>query len=97
MLFNSPLFIFAFLPLTVGMFYVMAGRTVARALIWLTIASLFFYGWWRPFNILILAPSIALNFAIARFLVRYTDERPRWSAVLFWFGIAFNICFIGYF
>ena len=97
MLFNSPLFIFAFLPLTVGMFYVLAGRNVARALIWLTIASLFFYGWWRPFNILILAPSIALNFAIARFLVRYTDERPRWSAVLFWFGIAFNICFIGYF
>lgn len=97
MLFNSPIFIFAFLPLTVGIFYLFARRNVPRALTWLILASLFFYGYWRPLNILLIAPSIALNYFIARALIARGEEQTEASTLLFWFGIAFNICFLGYF
>ena len=47
MLFSSHIFLFVFLPLTLGGFCLLAqfcGPKPAKAL--LTLASLFFYGWW---------------------------------------------------
>jgi alginate O-acetyltransferase complex protein AlgI len=97
MLFNSPVFIFLFLPLTAGLFYVLANRSLARALALLIVASLLFYGWWRPLNVLLIAPSIAINYLIAQALIARGEEQTRTSTLLFWFGIAFNICFLAYF
>ncbi len=48
MLFNTPQFLFIFLPTTVLGFYLIGGRGYHRiALSWLVGASLFFYGWWN--------------------------------------------------
>ena len=45
MLFQSQVFLLGFLPLTVGLWYGLAARTVARE--WCLLAcSLFFYAWW---------------------------------------------------
>ncbi len=97
MLFNSPIFIFAFLPVTVALFHALSLRSVSRAFLWLTLASLFFYGWWRPLNVLLIAPSIVLNYVAADFIIRRQERRPRAAEAVFWAAIAFNICFIGYF
>jgi alginate O-acetyltransferase complex protein AlgI len=70
MLFNSYAFIFAFLPVTLLGFFGLARRSHWLAATWLTLASLFFYGWWNPAYVGLLAASIAMNFfagvAIAR-------------------------------
>jgi hypothetical protein len=49
MLFNSYIFIFVFLPVTVIGFYAIGYLGYKRfAVSWLVTASLFFYGWWNP-------------------------------------------------
>jgi alginate O-acetyltransferase complex protein AlgI len=97
MLFNSYTFIFAFLPATLSVFYLLGSRSSSRALIWLTIVSLTFYAWWRPINVLLIAPSIVINFCLARALIRVKDSKPGLARVLLLSGIAFNVCFLGYF
>jgi D-alanyl-lipoteichoic acid acyltransferase DltB (MBOAT superfamily) len=99
MLFNSYEFIFAFLPVTVAGFYVLGPRSRALALHWLILASLFFYAWWRPLNVLIIAPSILVNFVLARSLQRLNRDEKHGGAALavLVLGIAFNVAFLGYF
>lgn len=100
MLFNSHEFIFAFLPVTLLGFFLLGGRTRQGALLWLTLASLFFYAWWRPVNVLIIAPSIAVNYVLARVLLRLVAggaERGRAARAVLALGIVFNVCFLGYF
>jgi len=98
-LFNSYEFIFGFLPVAALCFYVIGRCSRAWALRWLVAASLFFYAWWRPINVLIIAPSILINFAIARALskTRLREDRRAASTALLVLGIAFNVAFLGYF
>ena len=97
MLFNSYEFIFLFLPVTAIVFFLLGRSNLPAAKYWLTAASLFFYSWWRPFNLLLIGPSIAINYAIARFMIQAGDEKPLQTRLAFWFGICFNLCFLGYF
>jgi D-alanyl-lipoteichoic acid acyltransferase DltB (MBOAT superfamily) len=98
MLFNSYPFIFSFLPLTLAGFFLLGRGSREWALRWLIAASLFFYAWWRPVNVLIIAPSIIINFFLARTLQRLAREKKsgaaRWVLAV---GIAFNVLFLGYF
>ncbi len=48
MLFNSHIFIFAFLPITLLGFFLLARRGPGPASWWLIAASLVFYSWWNP-------------------------------------------------
>src|ERR1044071_7392293 len=98
MLFNSQEFLFAFLPLTLLGFFLLGRQSRSLALYWLTIASVFFYAWWRAVNVLIIAPSIAINYVLARVLLRLVaGEQPRMGAarVVLALGIVFNVCFLG--
>ncbi len=99
MLFNSYEFIFAFLPATLAGFYVLGTLSRRWSLRWLILASLFFYAWWRPLNVLIIAPSILINFVLARTLQRLArnEQRRRASLAVLVLGLAFNIAFLGYF
>ena len=100
MLFNSYEFIFVFLPATLAGFFLLGRTSRVWALGWLIVASLFFYAWWRPLNVLIIAPSILVNFALARLLLRLRSDPGRDPARRDWFsplGIVFNIAFLGYF
>jgi alginate O-acetyltransferase complex protein AlgI len=69
------------------------------ALRWIIFVSLLFYALWRPLNVLIIAPSIFINFALARTLLRLSEDekRHRTSRLVLLLGIAFNIAFLGYF
>ncbi|MBS0640113.1 MAG: MBOAT family O-acyltransferase [Acetobacteraceae bacterium] len=97
MLFNSYTFIFFFLPVVAAVFWAAGQRSKEMALLWLTAASLLFYAWWRPVNVFLIAPSILVNFALARGLERTRDDRPGLTRLLLVSGIVFNLCFLGYF
>jgi alginate O-acetyltransferase complex protein AlgI len=99
MLFNSYEYILVFLPVTVLVFLALGRHSRPAALGWLILASVFFYAWWRPLNVAIIAPSIAINFALGRVLLGLAGDaaRARRRTAVLALGIAFNVCFLGYF
>ena len=99
MLFNSNEFLLLFLPVTVGGFFVLGTFSRMWALRWLVFASLFFYAWWRPLNVLLIAPSILINFVLARALQRLGESESRRIAArtVLLSGVAFNVAFLGFF
>jgi D-alanyl-lipoteichoic acid acyltransferase DltB (MBOAT superfamily) len=99
MLFNSYLFVLAFLPLTLALFYLFGRYSRESALRWLIFASLVFYAWWRPFNLAIIVPSILVNYGLARALQRLgqKDNSERASRLTLIAGLTFNILLLGYF
>src|SRR5262245_51651006 len=99
MLFNSGEFVFAFLPAAVIGFFLLGAVGQRWALLWLIGVSIFFYAWWRPLNVFIIAPSILINFAIARVieLLNGSGTRPEVTRLVLVLGIAFNIAFLGFF
>jgi alginate O-acetyltransferase complex protein AlgI len=99
MLFNSGEFLFVFLPATLSGFYLLGTISRTSAIRWLILGSLVFYAWWRPINVLIIAPSIVINFALARILLRLSEgeESHRVSRTLLFLGITFNVVFLGIF
>jgi alginate O-acetyltransferase complex protein AlgI len=99
MLFNSYEFIFAFLPTTLAGFFALGSVSRTAALRWIILVSFVFYALWRPVNVALIAPSILINFVIARTLQRLADDekRVRTSRLVLLLGLAFNIAFLGYF
>lgn len=98
MLFNSYHFVFIFLPLTLAGFALLGRLARPRfALTWLIVASIAFYAWWKPLNILIITPSILVNFCLARGILKAGDEHPRTALMLLLLGISGNIVFLSYF
>jgi len=98
-LFHSQLFLCAFLPATWIVFTLLVRTCPAWApLVWLTLASLFFYGWWNPAYLILIGSSIVINFMIGRGIAPQpgtTGRRAhRWLLAA---GIAFNIGLLGYF
>lgn len=101
MLFNSYLFIFAFLPITLVGFDIV-GRLDSRpaVLAWLIGCSVAFYGLWNPLSLAIIAPSMAINYALARRMQSRMAASPSGGRAASWIlaaGVAFNLCFLGYF
>jgi len=66
MLYNSYIFIFLLLPITLLGFHILRKKGHYRLTIsWLIAASLFFYGWWNPIYLGLLVGSILFNYAFA--------------------------------
>lgn len=62
MLFNSLAFIFLFLPVVLAGYFILGRRSSIGAAAWLTLASLFFYGWWNPMYVGLLVLSMVFNY-----------------------------------
>ncbi len=99
MLFNSHEFLLVFLPTTLLGFYLLGSVSRRAAVIWLILLSLLFYGWWRPINVLIIGPSIIINYLLASILLRLNqaDGSRVLSKTMLLLGIAFNVVFLGFF
>jgi alginate O-acetyltransferase complex protein AlgI len=91
-LFSSVEFIFGFLPVTV-LAVMAAGALAGRrgALLVLLVASLAFYGWWKPPYLILLLVSIGANYAMGSILMRSP------SRTLLALVVAFNLGLIAYF
>ncbi len=74
MLFNSWVFLFAFLPVTLAGFFVLGRRSPFAASLWLGLASLFFYGWWSTKALPLLLGSIFVNYGFGIRLSRISRD-----------------------
>lgn len=98
MLFNSQIFLFAFLPITFAVFFLIGAWSTVGARLWLAAASLFFYAWWNPLYLILLLGSAAFNYAIGLRLQAPEGARSAGSRkFLLCLGLAFNILLLGYF
>jgi alginate O-acetyltransferase complex protein AlgI len=92
MLFNSSSFLLYFLPVVVIGFLVLTGLERRRwAGLWLTAASLFFYGFWDARYVPLLLASMLVNYAIGKRL----SARP--SRALLIAAVGANVALLGYF
>ncbi len=96
MLFSSNVFLFVFLP--IGLLgYQLLSRFGSRAVLsWLTLVSLFFYGFWAPAYLLLLGGSILLNYGAALLIVRAAGNPARQSLLLK-IGVCANLLLLMYF
>lgn len=106
MLFNSPEFIFLFLPVALVAYFMLNKRRLTTvANIWLVVTSLFFYSWWNIKYLPLLLVSIIFNYVIGSMLNKITSVNKNNNfrqaivskKVLLIFGILMNIVLLGYF
>lgn len=97
MLFNSYVFIFAFLPVVFAVYCFVRRYPERRwTIAWLVLASLFYYAWWKPEFLLLLLVSVSVNAGFGKALCNGGLSRPVARAVLT-AGIIFNLGLLGYF
>lgn len=88
MLFNSPAFVFLFLPIVLAGFLLLR-KAGSWAIGWLTAASLVFYSVWDPPYVTLILASIGFNFLMGRAIA--TAASNRLSKTLMIAGIGANL------
>src|ERR1700744_3714934 len=96
MLFNSPVFIFVFLPVVLLGYYSLGRRSARAAAGWLTLSSFVFYGWWDPAFVFILSGSILFNFTVS-VVIRAAADQPRRRHLVLAFGITTDLLVLFYY
>jgi len=97
MLFNSYIFLFLFLPITLLGFHLIGKQGRHRvAIAWLVGSSLFFYGWWNPAYLSLLLFSIIFNYSVGISISNIFDGNLSKKAILIT-GIIVNLSLLGYF
>ncbi len=98
MLFNSYVFIFAFLPIVFFIyFYLNKKRLTELSKAFLVFASLFFYSWWNIIYLPLILVSMLFNYAIGKQLSQYNNNIFLSKKSLLFFGIFSNILLLIYF
>lgn len=98
MLFNSFIFIFAFLPITfVIYFYLNKKRLTEASKAFLVFASLFFYSWWNIAYLPIILVSMLINYVFGVSLSKKSEHQRVDKKILLTFGIIANVALLGYF
>jgi alginate O-acetyltransferase complex protein AlgI len=95
MLFTSPVFLFCFLPATLGGFFALR-RLGSNELcvLWLLLASCVFYAWWSASFLIVLLISMTMNYLFGLVIEVSTGARRKALFVLAIFG---NLALLGYF
>ena len=101
MLFNSATYLFAFLPLSLIAFYLLAAVSKDAAKLFLIAASLFFYGWASAKFLPLLVGSVVVNYLLGRLIIQANDREDmarvallRNSGVLVNLGVG-EVLFVG--
>ncbi len=108
MLFNSYLYIFLFLPISIIGYYVLSNKAhMMAAKIWLVIVSLFFYGWWNIKYLSLIIVSAGVNYIISLAMCKIENIKTSQDTQMvakysrqngfFILGIVFNLSLLGYF
>ncbi|CAN7457189.1 MBOAT family O-acyltransferase [Polaromonas sp. LjRoot131] len=92
MLFNSSAFLFVFLPLALGTFYLSRRFWPGSEKYILIFFSLVFYGYWSKTFLVLLVLSIALNWSLAGIVLKLG-----WRRQLLFVGVAANLALLGIF
>lgn len=93
MIFSSLTFLFAYLPLTLAVYFLAPLRW--RNLV-LLLVSLFFYGWGEPVYITIMLLSIFIDYTHGILVEKYraNDKKARWFVGQ---SVVFNLLLLGFF
>jgi len=97
MLFNSYAFLLFFLPATLAGWFAFGRWAGLRwAQVWLVAASLFYYGWWNPWYLILIVGLTLANYGWGRELAgKAFQGLPRgWALAV---GLVVNLCVLGYF
>lgn len=98
MLFNSYVFIFAYLPVVLFGFYWVGKFSHHFASLWLVSASLFFYGWWNAHFVGLLLASTLFNYCAAYLISHRISQQSVKQAKLFLIcTITANLLLLGYY
>ncbi len=92
MLFNSYIFVFAFIPLCLIGFYLLRKKSSTMAKVWLIGLSLWFYGYFNLSYLLIMLFSILFNYAMYMCMMKVKSRKPVMIA-----GIIVNLGVLFYF
>lgn len=93
MLFNSYIFIFIFLPITLLGYYLISHRRAQ--LLFLFLASVFFYAYWSKIYVFLLLLTVALDFYVAKAIFYSTSQRQR--KFLLFTSMSINLSILGFF
>lgn len=100
MLFNSYHFIFVFLPIVWGIYFLINQNNFPHKSMvlsaWLLLASLFFYAWWNPIYVVLLILSVTYNFYIGNYIKKYKSNNLLKKLILY-FGIITNLFLLGFY
>jgi len=96
MIFSSTLFLFIFLPLTLLIYYAIPKKYVMAKNIELLIASLIFYAWGEPKNVLLMLLSIAVNYVFGLLLEKF-DGKKTYRRLVLILSVIFNLGMLFYF
>ena len=96
MLFNSYVFIFAFLPISFFLYFYLNKKSTLLAKSFLVFSSLFFYSWWNIFYLPLILGSMFFNYTLGQKLNTRTQKilTPKITLSL---GILANLSLLGYF
>lgn len=98
MLFNSYLFLFIFLPLCLAGFYLLKEKQATLAKVWLTCFSLWFYGYFNIFYLLIMLASICGNYLIHKEIIKSREkQKNNVDKLLLTLGVSGNLLVLVYF
>ncbi len=75
MLFNSYIFLFGFLPITLIGYQIAAHWHRSAVVLWLSFASLAFYAYWRPAYLILLCASVLFNYTAGTLISRRIPNR----------------------
>lgn len=95
MLFSSTVFLFLFLPITIGIYYGLLRKRGIRN-IFLLGASLIFYGWGEPRFVLLMILCVIMNY-IGGLLVEHYREKQRFAKGVLIGTVAGNLVLLGIF
>ena len=94
MVFSSMTFLFAFLPVVV-LVYMLSPKQMKNAI--LLIASLFFYAWGEPRNILLMLLSIGINYVFGRIIEADRASQSKMRVWNLFFAVLWNVLILGIF
>ncbi len=94
MLFNSYEFVFLYLPITLGVAFLLP----RSALAWLTLASIVFFAYWDLAGVPLLLASIAFNYAVGTSIARAVAAKRLTAAnLLLAVGVGGDLLVLGWF
>jgi len=96
MIFSSTIFLFIFLPAVLLLNYIIPKKYIAAKNIVLLAASLLFYAWGEPKNVLLMLLSIVVNYVCGILLGKY-DENPKARKIVLIVSLVFNLGMLFFF
>ena len=96
MLFNSFIFIFCFLPITMLGFHLLGLKGRRPVMAWLTFCSVVFYAVWNPVFVFFLLGSILVNYLVSIAIAR-AEENSSLRRQILALGVALNLLALFYF